>query len=215
MTFLQLINSVLGRLREDDVALINSTDYAVLIGKFINDTKRQVEDAWRWDALYNSLTVTTASGTSTYSVTGSGLRSPQSVVINDTTNDVTLRNVSRQWIIDQQQNTDVTNAQPCYYAWAGNDTTDNKIILWPTPDGTYTLKVNGYFPQADLDDAADVLLVPPEAVIAGAYARAVVERGEDGGMSSSEAYGLYKGILSDQIALEASRQDENSEWVAV
>jgi hypothetical protein len=42
-----------------------------------------------------------------------------------------------------------------------------------------------------------------------------VERGEDGGLSSSEAYGLYKNILSDQIALEATRFVENDCWVAV
>jgi len=49
----------------------------------------------------------------------------------------------------------------------------------------------------------------------GAYARALVERGEDGGLSSSEAYGLFKGILADQIALEAARFIENDAWVAV
>jgi hypothetical protein len=74
---------------------------------------------------------------------------------------------------------------------------------------------NLYVPQLDLSVDADELLIQSDAVIAGAYARAIAERGEDGGMSSSEAYGLFKGILSDQIAIEASRQFENSEWVAV
>ena len=69
-------------------------------------------------------------------------------------------------------------------------------------------------PQDDLSDAADILLVPYEPVIAGAFARALVERGEDGGLSSAEAYGLFKGILSDQIALEAGQFVENECWVA-
>ena len=48
-----------------------------------------------------------------------------------------------------------------------------------------------------------------------AYARALVERGEDGGLSSSEAYLLYKAMLSDYIALEGTRYPENQEFVAV
>jgi hypothetical protein len=33
----------------------------------------------------------------------------------------------------------------------------------------------------------------------------LVERGEDGGLTSGEAYGLYKSILSDYISLEKER----------
>jgi hypothetical protein len=43
----------------------------------------------------------------------------------------------------------------------------------------------------------------------------LVERGEDGGLSGSEAYGLFKGILADQIAIETQRSIENDCWVAV
>lgn len=214
MTYLQLVNAVLLRLRESSVALVSSDAYSQLIGQYVNDAKRQVEDAWNWDALYTTETVTTASGTSTYTVTGSGRRH-KSATINDTTNDSQLTNVPLQWIKDQQQLTTTTNAQPCYYAWNGTDGTDSKIELFPTPDGIYSLKVNLYVPQIDLSADADELVIQSEAVIAGAVARALVERGEDGGMTSAEAYGLYKGILSDQIALEATRYCENDCWVAV
>ena len=86
--------------------------------------------------------------------------------------------------------------------------------LYPTPDGTYSLKFNMIVPQVDLSADADVLLIQPEAVIAGALARALAERGEDGGLASSEAFGLYKGILADQIAVESTRYIENDSWVA-
>ena len=79
----------------------------------------------------------------------------------------------------------------------------------------YALKLNLYIPQVELSADGDVLTVPHEAVEMGAYARALVERGEDGGLSSSESYGLFKGILADQIALEATRFTENDCWVAV
>lgn len=213
MTYLQLVNAVLARLRETSVATVATTSYSSLIGKLVNDSKRQVEDAWNWDALRTIKTVTTASGTSTYTVTGSG-RFPKSIKVNDTTNKGELFNVPIQWILDQQQLSTVQNGAPCYYAWSGTDGTDSKVELYPTPNGIYSIKFNMYVPQATLSADGDVLTVPHEAVEMGAYARALVERGEDGGLSSSEAYGLFKGILADQISLEVTRFIENDVWVA-
>ena len=214
MTYLQLVNAVLTRLRESTVSSISLKAYALLIGEFVNDAKRQVEDAWKWDALNTTITVNTVAGTSTYTVTGIGRRF-KDVTINDSTNDSQLANVPAQWIRDQQQLSTVQNGAPSYYAWNGTDGTDSKIELYPTPDAAYALKVNAYVPQVDLSADGDVLTIQSEAVIAGAYARALVERGEDGGLNSSEAYGLFKGVLADQIAMEASRQDEQNMWVAV
>lgn len=215
MTYLQLVNNVLARLRESSVASVSTTSYSTLIGKFVNDAKRQCEDAWNWDALHTTKTVNTSSGTSTYTVTGSG-RFPKGIKINDSTNQGELINVPLQWILDQQQLTTTTNAQPSYYAWNGTDGTDSKVELFPTPNGTYALKFNLYVPQAALSADGDVLTIPcHEAVEMSAYARALVERGEDGGLTSSEAYGLFKGILADAIALESTRFMENGCWVAV
>jgi len=58
-----------------------------------------------------------------------------------------------------------------------------------------------------------VVLVSDVVVAQGAYARALVERGEDGGLSSSEAYTLFRSMLSDYIALEANRYPENQQFV--
>jgi len=213
MTFLQIVNDVLARLREESVTSVTENDYSTLIGKLVNDSKYQVESAWEWDCLNTVKTVTTASGTSNYVVTGSGLRQ-KSINVNDTTNQARLLNAPIQWIIDQQQLSTVTNANPAYYAWYGNDGTDSKVELYPTPNGIYSIKFNMYVPQAALSADGDVLLVPSEAVIAGAYARALIERGEDGGLLSSEAYSLYKAILGDQIAIESGRYVENECWIA-
>lgn len=215
MTYLQLVNDVLARLRESSVASVSTTSYSSLIGKFVNDAKRQVEDAWNWDALSTDITVNLSAGTSTYVVTGSGIRH-KGEVINCTTASALnqLKKVPTQWIIDQQQLSTVQQGQPVYYAWNGTNGTDSKIEVFPTPDGSYTLSVSLYVPQAALSGDSDVLTIPSDAVIMGAYARALVERGEDGGLNSSEAYGLFKGILADQIAIEASRFVENDVWVA-
>ncbi len=214
MTFLELVNEVLIRLREDEVTTVNQTAYSKLVSRFVNDAKRSVEDAFNWDCLSVTTPVTTSAGTSNYVVTGSGRRQ-KDVTVNDETNDVRLNVVPIQWIIDQQQLSNTTPAQPVYYAWNGTDGTDSKVEFFPTPDGVYTIQFNMNVPQVSLSSDSDVLSVPSEPVIAGAYARALVERGEDGGLASSEAYGLYKGILSDYIAIESSRFIENDTWVPV
>jgi hypothetical protein len=80
--------------------------------------------------------------------------------------------------------------------------------LYPTPDNAYVLKFNMNVPQVELSADADVLLVPSEPVIFLAYAKALAERGEDGGMASSEAYALFKSSLADAVALEQTRFPE-------
>ena len=63
MTYLELVNDVLTRLRETSVSTVSETTYSALIGKFVNDAKRQIEDAYTWNCLAQTVTVTTASGT--------------------------------------------------------------------------------------------------------------------------------------------------------
>lgn len=213
MTYLEITNEVLQRLRENTVASISQNKYSKLIGLYVNDAKRTVENAWNWDALAVSTPVITVPGTSNYVVTGSGRRQ-SNISVNDTSNQAYISNVPSKWIQDQQQLSTVQSGNPCYYAWNGFDGTDSKVELFPVPNGAYTLMFNMTVPQVDLSADTDVLLVPSEPVIAYAYARALVERGEDGGMQSSEAYNIYKAVLADYIALESTRFVENECWVA-
>lgn len=213
-TFLEATNEVLERLRESSVVSVTTSPYSTLIGHYVNDAKRQVEDAWNWNVLSTTITIPTVGGTSTYTITGSGIRQ-RDVTVNDETSRVALKNVPIQWIIDQQQLSQVTSGSPVYYAWNGTDGTDSKVELWPTPDAVYSLKFNMTVPQNRLTNDADILSVPSEPVIAGAVARALVERGEDGGMNSAEAYGLFKSVLADYISLEKERFAEYDGFEAV
>ena len=45
-TYLTLVNSVLKRLLEKTVTSVSQNQYSHLIGEFVNDAKREVEDAW-------------------------------------------------------------------------------------------------------------------------------------------------------------------------
>ena len=88
MTYLQLVNSVLRRMRENEVTSIESTtdSYVKLIGEFVNDGKRIVEDAWDWSALRKTITVTTDNTKFSYSMTGTNNSFKILDVINDTSN---------------------------------------------------------------------------------------------------------------------------------
>lgn len=213
-TYLQMVNDTLVRLRENEVSTVTESAYSTLIGKFCNDAKRQCEDSWNWDVLATVITVTTAAGTSLYTVTGSGIRQ-RDVTVNDTTNLGSLHLVPPQWITDQQQLSTVQQGNPVYYAWSGTDGTDSKAEFFPTPNGIFSIKFNLIVPQAALSADSDVISIPSEPVVAFAVARALVERGEDGGLNSSEAYGLAKSILSDYISLEKERFSEFIAFEAV
>jgi hypothetical protein len=215
MTYLELINDVLVRLRETTVSTTTETTYSTLIGKFVNDAKRQIEDAFSWNVLGQTITVTTTASTASYSLTGAGQKFQVMDVINTTSN-VGLTNISFVDMNRKLNFTPLVNSIPTEFAFDGVDSSyDTKVNLYPIPDGVYTIKFALTVPQATLSSGSTVVLVSDVLVAQNAYARALVERGEDGGLSSSEAYLLYKAMLSDQIALEGTRYPENQEFVAI
>ena len=215
MTYLELVNDVLIRLREPSVTTVTANDYSTLIGKFVNDAKRQVEDAYAWNVLGTTITLSTTSGTYSYALTGSGQKFQVLDVLNVTSN-VSMRNIDFVTMNRYQNFSTPVNGIPTYYAFDGvNGNYDTKVTIYPRPDGVYSIPFSLAVPQATLSSDSTVVLVPDVLVSQNAYARALVERGEDGGLSSSEAYALYKSMLSDYIALEGTRYPENQEFVPV
>jgi len=100
----------------------------------------------------------------------------------------------------------------CFSGVDGNG--DTKVDLFPVPSGAFTLLFDLTVPQAALSSDGTSVKVLDYLVTQSAYARALIERGEDGGTSSSEAYALFRGMLSDAIALESTRYPEDN-FVAV
>ncbi len=215
MTYLDLVNDVLIRLREPEVANVSDTTYSKLIGKFINDAKRQVENAYDWNDVAETFTITTSASTYQYPLTSVNSRYKILQVIDNTKN-ITLNPCPVAWFNRQITQDNPTNNDPYMYVVDGvNGSRQPLINFWPIPSGTNSINVYLSNPQDDLSNDTDVLYVPYEPVVLGAYARALVERGEDGGLNSSEAYQLFKTSLSDQIALESSRSVEGANWSAV
>jgi hypothetical protein len=213
-TYLQLVNDVLIRLRENEVSSVSDNAYSKLIGKFINDAKRQCEDAYNWNALSDTLSATTGADVFNYVLVGSGQRFRVIDVINDT-NDYflelqTTEQMNKLFLIQTAQ-----KDQPRYYNFNGtNSNGDTQVDLYPIPNGVYNLRFNVIKPQVPLSANSDQLLIPSEPVIFNALARAMGERGEDGGIASNEAFAMYKASLSDAISLESGRYLEEAEWTS-
>ena len=215
MNYIQLVNSVLRRLRETEVSSVNDNAYSKMIGEFVNDAKRQVEDAYSWNALTETLSATTTAGIFNYVLVGSGQRFRVMDVLNDTTNMV-LKNASSSQMNDWFILSPGQQGQPMYYNFNGVDANgDTQVDLFPIPDVAYNLRFNVFKPQDTLTADSTRLYVPAEPVIYGATARALAERGEDGGILSGEMYGLYRQSLGDAIAIESGRYIEESEWVSI
>jgi hypothetical protein len=215
MNYVQLVNSVLRRLRETEVSSVADNAYSRLIGEFINDAKRQVEDAYPWNALSDTLTASTADGIFNYILNGSGQRFRIIDVLNDSSN-VVVQNATTRWMNDQFLLTTAQRGSPSYYNFNGtNSNGDTQVDLYPIPDGVYEIRFNVIKPQTTLVADADVLLVPSEPVIFNAAARAIAERGEDGGILAGEMAYIYNQSLADAIAIESGRYIEESAWMAI
>ena len=214
MTYLELVNDVLVRLRESTVSTVGETTYSSLIGKFVNDAKRQIEDSYNWNCLAQTITVTTTSGTSSYALTGAG----QKFRVNDALNTTSLIGLRNIEFVDMNRKLNLgapSQSIPSEFCFSGVDGNgDTKVDLFPVPSGAFTLLFDLTIPQANLSADGTSVKVLDYLVTQSAYARALIERGEDGGTNSNEAYALFRGMLSDAIALESTRYPEDN-FVAV
>jgi len=212
-TYLDLVNNVLTRLREPTVSSVQDNSYSKLIGVYVNDAKREVEDAYDWNALTNTLTVTTADGVFNYVLTTSGTRFRVIDVLNDT-NNFQMKYAPTVWMDKQFLLVESGHGCPAYYNFNGVNTSgDTQVDIFPIPDGVYTLRFNVIVPQTDLSADNDRIYVAGHLVSMLAYAKAIAERGEDSGVLSSEAYQLYRLSLADAVAIERNRYLEEVVWV--
>jgi len=206
VTYLEIINSVLLRLREDEVTASTETTYSKLVGQYVNQAKREVEDAWEWVALRNTIQAITVSGDYRYSLDGIKERFRITSVFNDTINGYLLPRDS-EWM-STQFNTAGTTGQPTYYDIPGIDETngDYQIDLYPIPNDVWTININMHKRQADLTVDSTETAVPSYPIMLRALYSALVERGEDGGLMAAEAYRDFKQSLGDAIAFDDKRQ---------
>lgn len=210
MTYIDLVNSVLRRLRENEVATVQATSYSKLIGDLVNDAKDLVESAWDWSALRTTLTFDTVANTTNYSLTGSGDKVKELNVINDTSN-LKMQYQTNNWFDEQLYLGTPVTGSPRYYTYAGVDTNgDMTIDLYPKPDAVYSIRFDAALRNAVLSGDSDALAVPENPVVQLAVALAARERGETGGTSTAEYFTIANRYLADAIAHDAGRHPEET-----
>jgi len=210
MTYLQLVNGVLRRLREGTVTTVGQNDYSTMIGDFVNDAKVLVENAWDWSALRGTISFNTVNGTKNYSLTGTGWQGKELNVINDTQN-TEMEYRTNGWFDERYYIDSVVSGAPKYYTYAEVDGNgDQTIDLWPQPDAVYAIRFDSVVRNAALSADGDTLEIPDQPVLHLAIALAARERGETGGTSTVEYFEIANKYLSDAIALDAATHPEDT-----
>ena len=208
MTYINLVNNVLRRLREETTSNVNDTIFNTMVGDFVNDAKQLVEEACDWSGLRSTISIQTVVGTNQYSLVGTGDNVKVFSVINDTNNTfVTYQ--TKDWFNNALYLQEEISGSPSYYTFDGLDSSqDTQVLLSPKPSTVETLRFDVTKRQPELVNNTDVLLVPSKPVIHLAVALLARERGETGGTSTVEYFSIADRYLSDAIAIDAAKHPE-------
>lgn len=214
-TFLQVVNKVLVKLREAQVTTFDYSDYSALISEFVNDAKKEVENAWDWSALRQAVTFTSVIGTRVYDLSAD--TNEDSRLVYDENDmpmafDITA-NTPIQLIeypedyIDKQvilQYPVQTIDQPVYFSLTqlGDGF---QINFLETPLTARNYKFFFIIPQEELDDDADVVTVPWRPIRDLALRYALNERGEEIGEPGNSADRRYQETLNAAISIDAKK----------
>lgn len=224
MTYLNLVNNVLRRLREDEVTSVAQTTYSKLVGDFVNDAKKAVEDAWDWSALRTTLTITTTADVFNYVMTGAGNQLKVLHAYNDT-DDWDMEYRTPIWFDQRYMMQEPVSGSPQFYTFNGvNANGDTQVEVYPKPANTGTVLRFNVVLRGDITDGGtvlrpdelvndtDPLIIPSQPVIHLAVALLARERGETGGTSAPEYFQIADRYLSDAIAMDAQKHPEETIW---
>lgn len=207
MTYLELVNRVLLRLREDEVADL-SADYSRLIATFLGEIHAEMLEAHDWSTFDETIRVNLTSGVNEYDLSAiesnggnvddayavtsldSQLRYIEGAPVVDwlessaSTQGQPMRQLGWQaWHTIYSQDSSQSGTQPCYFALR-QDGDGWRVAVWPTPTASGgQLRMQWWIPETAVDvdeDAVDrVVLVPNRPLVLGALYLALNERGEE------------------------------------
>ena len=216
MTYLEAINKVLRRLREDEVASPDTSAYSKLIGEFINDANRLVEDAWDWSALRTITPVSSINEfTTTFSV--SGLTESDKILgVYNLTDKEEIQLGTQQGLYNSVYIEQASRGKPTNYVTLEQDASGNtKAQFYPNPDSAKVILFNYVGRTPELTSGTDVVKAPSTPVVQLAHAMAAEERGETGGTTAGKLYAMAQSSLSDAISMDAGRFPTETVWYDV
>jgi len=207
-TYLNIVNEVLRRLREDEVASVSQNTYSKMVGDFVNDAKQIVEDSHQWSTLRTTVVVPTVENTTEYSLTNAGERVKIYSVINDTSN-FFMHYESPNWFNNAYYISGEVTGTPNSYTFSGIDgNEDTKIQVYPKPDAVYSMRFDLIAREAELSNDTDTTVLPKNAIIHNAVALLARERGETGGTTAQDYFLIADKHLSDAVAIDAYKNPE-------
>lgn len=212
MTLIQAINRVLVRMREDEVSNPASTSYSKLIAQFVNDAKREIENAHAWASLKTLVDASVVAADTSVSFTGTNKRTRIVDIYNDT-DDQKMIPRTREQIIRYRETGNSQSGRPDWWAYAGHNANGHiSIELWPTSDGSYTLTADCLIPQEDIANGDTEITVPGEPVYLRALALALAERGDDQGQSYAQIMNEYQMALNDAVVQDKDNSRYDDSW---
>jgi hypothetical protein len=228
MTYLEIINRVLVRLRENEVAAVDDSSYSKLIGLFVNDALQDCQEAHTWMARREKVLVTLVEDQIVYDLTattattgdvdvGSPLMADDSMLLHDpdgnpevyyrpgstTREGYRLTEVSADQIESQERFTELNGSSVGPYHFSVRP---GELRVWSKPDASYAggkIQMSFYTPQPDLaldstDDDVEID-IPSRPIILGALFYALNERGEEIGEPGGIAEMRYTRALGAAI----------------
>lgn len=225
-TYRSVINEVLRVLSEDEIqssATELESDYHKLVGAFVNQIKREIEDAHNWTVLWTDLQPSVFGETDTAELTGANDRSRLVRISQSNTGDlvplvfdITVPTNTRQLLeIDYSElvyrrrvSGETVNDAPIYFATKTGSDGVPDIIVYPTPLNTRVLSVTMAVPQNDLaDDELDTnILIPKSPLVIGSLWYALHERGEELGINGLYTEQRYRLAVDDAISRDWAEQ---------
>jgi hypothetical protein len=219
LTFLNIINRVLRRLRETEVATYNETEFSTLIGDVVNTVKSEMEEAWYWNSLRDTYSVAASYPSASYALTGTSSEGIVMDAWNRTYGNEIKRGTSAGFN-RKYFGTPVGQSVPrgivSEYVQTGLDTNyDIKVDIYPPPSEDQTLYFNVYVPQADMAADATITRVPQNVLIEEVVARMRVARGVEGAPQAApgETF-IMTNLLARAIADDQSADGTETDWVA-
>ncbi len=211
-TYLSLVNSVLRRLREEEVSEVSQSIYSKMVGDFVNDAKNLVEDSHQWSTLRTTIVVPTVENTTEYTLTNAGERVKIYSAINDTSN-FFMHYESPNWFNNAYYISGEVSGTPDSYTFSGVDSNgDTKLRVYPKPSGVFSMRFDLIARENDLESSTDTTVLPKNPIIHNAVALLARERGETGGTTAQDYFLIAEKHLSDAIALDAYKNPEEFIW---
>ncbi len=212
MNYLQIVNKVMLRLREDEVASVAESTYSRLIGEFVQQALSEVEDARNWNALRTTIAVTTAKDSYSYTLPNAGLSYNILCVFEDTEDYEVHKAPSYAWMNQRLLDNDVETDQPTYYDINGVDGAGDPIVnFYPVPDAVYTVNFNMKI-KTQLVNDGDLVNIDWLPVVIKALLLAVDERGDDSGLTIDALQGQFNNALANAVAYDANLNEDETVW---